>query len=193
RSFAWRGGKIGEETMFTGSRAWRKRRSYRQTTRGVDTDTARQPQGSPNLSSKIRAVVRQPQYAPRQSPPQSKSAVSRPPGFGVVRVHEAPAQHRPRPGLKVLQFGIPAEWVRVEPSVYRPRPERGERRQTDPKPGPEDRLAPVGDPWAPGSANQGRRLFHLFGAAPSVRIESNVAEACLFLKCASIVLLFCCK
>ena len=67
----------------------------------------------------------------------------RPPGVGVVSVHQAPAQHRPRPGLEVREVGIPAERVRVEPAVPRPRGEAGER-QAEAEPGPEDRLAPVG-------------------------------------------------
>ncbi|CAM9574008.1 unnamed protein product, partial [Pylaiella littoralis] len=62
-------------------------------------------------------------------------------GVGVVSVHQAPAQHRPRPGLEVREVGIPPERVRVEPAVPRPRGEAGER-QAKAEPGPEDRLAP---------------------------------------------------
>ncbi|CAM9646822.1 unnamed protein product, partial [Ectocarpus sp. 6 AP-2014] len=92
----------------------------------------------------------------------------------VVSVHQAPAQHRPRPGLEVREVGIPAERVRVEPAVPRPRAEAGER-QAEAEPGPEDRLAPVGlslprAQVAPAVApvGQGSGLVHLLGVAPPV-------------------------
>eukprot|EP00903_Cladosiphon_okamuranus_P014365 g13337.t1 len=47
----------------------------------------------------------------------------------------------PRPGPEVREVGIPAERMRVEPAVPRPRGEAGER-QAEAEPGPEDRLAP---------------------------------------------------
>ena len=81
---------------------------------------------------------------------------------------------RPRPGPEVREVGIPAERVRVEPAVPRPRGEAGER-QAEAEPGPQDRLAPVGlslsrAPVAPAVApgRYGGRLVDLLDAAPPV-------------------------